>query len=118
MAADPNNAIVFREEANRHFLTDVVDALERMLWGYNEADGRDPEVSSQLVELLGDSELAIRELAFFHVSRLSGRDYGYYAQLQPTERRAAISRWREYLEKEGRTDTFGIIIAESADAPA
>ena len=99
LAADPQNAVAFREEANRHFQGEVVDILETMLWGYSEQDGRSVDVSNQLVEQLGDMELAIRELAFYHISRLSGRTYDYHAQLQPLERRAAINRWKDYLEK-------------------
>ncbi|MEW4486780.1 hypothetical protein AB1L42_01795 [Thalassoglobus sp. JC818] len=101
LLSNPQNAVKFREEANRYYKSEVVDALERMLWGYGPSDGQSPEVSQQLVGLLLDDELAIRELAFFHISRLSGRTYNYHAQLPLVERRAASSRWIEYLDREG-----------------
>ncbi|TWT57888.1 hypothetical protein KOR42_12550 [Thalassoglobus neptunius] len=101
LLSNPQNALQFREEANRYYKSEVDDALERMLWGYSQNDGKSPEISQQLVGLLLDDELAIRELAFFHASKLSGRTYNYHAQLPLVERRAASSRWNEYLEREG-----------------
>jgi len=78
-----------------------IQPIDRLLWGFGKADARSRETSLQLIRWLGSSDIAIRELAFYHIYRLTGRKYDYRPNLPPVQRNAAISRWINHVEKVG-----------------
>ncbi|MFG0295841.1 MAG: HEAT repeat domain-containing protein [Maioricimonas sp. JB045] len=98
---DPRNGELLVTELNRTFRDDDVTALEQLLWGYSAEDARDPEISRQLVAWLSHDDIAIRELAFYQIYRLTGRRYDYRSFAPPVQRQAAVVRWEEHLRREG-----------------
>ena len=90
-------------EVERIFPDDDVTDVVYLLWGYSMEDARDKTTSAQLIAWMNHKEIAIRELAFYHVSRLVGRTtaHGYRASLADSPRNAALMGWRNHLEKNG-----------------
>jgi hypothetical protein len=101
LVLDPQHAVTLKSDLNRHFHPDEAEAAYRLLWGFNEADARDPDASNELVTWLSSESLAIRELAFFNVQRLTGRRYDYRPNGIPAHRKSAVNQWLRHLEKDG-----------------
>ncbi len=101
LAKNPGSAGAIREELGRNFPTEKVEPLIRLLWGFNAEDARRPGPSLQLVEWLKDDEIAIRELAFHYISKLTARTHDYLPMAPATERKATVYRWEEYLKRNG-----------------
>jgi len=88
-------------ELGRTFPAEDVEPVKRLLWGFTANDGKSPEISRQLLEWMRDDEVAIREMAFYYVTRLASRDYDYLPMGPISERRAALQRWEDYLKRNG-----------------
>lgn len=88
-------------ELERSFRSEFVQTLERLLWGYRADDLRDETTSRSLLSWMQSDEVAVRELAFFYVSQLTGRRYDYLPMAPVMERRAAGQRWEDYLKRTG-----------------
>jgi hypothetical protein len=95
------NGPLLKKQIAGVFTEPDADVVYRLLWGYSEKDARDPQTSQQLVEWLNHSHIAVRELAFLHVNRLTGRRDGYRPNLLPSQRAIAVNRWRMYVAKHG-----------------
>lgn len=92
----------FRMSATLTFPGDSAGILERLLWEYPPEDAHDPKISRQLIDWMNDRSVAIRELAFGEVVRLTGDlEYGYNPGYSESIRRRALDRWEYHLEKEG-----------------
>lgn len=100
LAEEPSRIEVLREEMDRLFRPELSEQISDMLWGYSREDAQSTETSQMLVELLAHEDLAIRELAHFYVTTLSGRNYGYHSQAPLAERNAAINRWVEFVKRD------------------
>jgi len=98
---DPEHDTQLQIELQNRFRAEEADAIYRLLWGYGEADARNPLDSEDLVRWMGHDEMAIRELAFFHIDRLTGRRYDYRPNDPSARRAAALERWREHLDERG-----------------
>ena len=98
---DPHNRQLLKAELAKHFLPSEADAVYRLLWGFDNADAKTPATSRTLVGWLDSDQVAIRELAFFHVQRLTGLKHEYSPINPPAQRRAAVDRWYNHLEKKG-----------------
>jgi hypothetical protein len=98
---NPDHSEQLKVELNNRFREDVAEALHRLLWGYSEEQARNQIDSEDLVRFLEHEEIAVRELAFFHINRLTGRRYDYRPNDPPAQREAAVQRWRRYLEENG-----------------
>jgi hypothetical protein len=96
---DPGNGMLLREELGKAFRAESVDPIVRLLWGFSVEDAKNPDVSRRLVDWLKDDQTAIRELAFFQISRLTGRTYDYLPMGPVAERRAGVQRWEDYLKR-------------------
>jgi hypothetical protein len=103
LPTDPNNTALLTMEVERFFPDDDVADVVDLLWGYSLEDARDKTISGQLVAWMDHKQIAIRELAFSHVSRLTGRNsaHGYRPNLADSPRNAALMGWRNHLEKNG-----------------
>ena len=103
LLSDPNNTALLEMEVARIFPDEDVDKVVELLWGYKESDAKDPAISRQLLEWMDHNEIAIRELAFYHVSQLTARHnaHGYRASLADAPRNAALMGWRSQIEKNG-----------------
>lgn len=99
LAADPQHVEPLREEMERRIRPEVIEVIVELLWGFGLEDSQSEEKMKMLVELLGHEELAVRELAHFQLTELSGRNYGYHAQAPIPERKAAINRWADYVDR-------------------
>lgn len=98
---DPRNRPLLKAELAKYFLPSEAEAVYRLLWGFDASDAKDPATSRTLVGWLDSEQLAIRELAFFHVQRLTGLKHEYSPINPPGQRRAAVDRWYSHIEKKG-----------------
>lgn len=98
---DPRNRQLVKSELAKYFLPSDAEAVYRLLWGFDADDAKTPATSRSLVGWLDSEQLAIRELAFFHVQRLTGLKHEYSPINPPGQRRAAVDRWYSHLEKKG-----------------
>lgn len=97
----PDNAGVLRDELGRYFRDDEVDALNELLWGYSADDLRDAEVSTRIVDWLADDNVAIRELALYHIKTGTNRPTDYHPLAPIVQRQAAIARLHEVVRRQG-----------------
>ena len=104
---DPHNRQLLKAELAKHFLPSDADAVYRLLWGFDHADAKTPALSRTLVGWLDSDQVAIRELAFVHIQRLTGLKHEYSPINPPAQRRAAVDRWYNHLEKKG-----GVLVME------
>ena len=90
-------------EMERVFQEDDVSDVVDLLWGYPLEAAKDKAITSQLLAWMDHQEIAIRELAFSHVSRLTNRAnaHGYRPNLADSPRNAALVGWRNHVEKNG-----------------
>lgn len=95
------NGKLLQEELARVFTQDDAERMYRLLWGYSKQDAADRFASRQLVEWLAANHVAVRELAFYHVQRLTGRTYDYRPNLTEMQRKLAVNRWQTHMEREG-----------------
>lgn len=98
---DEKNGALLKAELQKQFPPDDVEAIQRLLWGYTEQDVRNRTISEQLVVWLDHNDVVVRELAFYHIYRLTGIKYDYHPLRPPLQRRAAIRRWEERIQNEG-----------------
>ncbi len=98
---DPRHRGLLKAELAKYFLPSDAEAVYRLLWGFDHEDAKTPATSRSLVGWLDSEQLAIRELAFFHVQRLTGLKHEYSPINPPGQRRAAVDRWYSHIEKKG-----------------
>ena len=71
--------------------------LERALAAVRLAEAGDAGAVHELVDLLEDSDRAVRMYAILALARLTGEDYGYKYYGSDLERALAVRRWRDAL---------------------
>lgn len=98
---DPRHRVLLKAELAKFFLPSDAEAVYQLLWGFDHEDAKTPATSRKLVGWLDSEHLAIRELAFFHVQRLTGLKHEYSPINPPGQRRAAVDRWYSHIEKKG-----------------
>ncbi|MCA9019923.1 MAG: hypothetical protein KDA74_07280, partial [Planctomycetaceae bacterium] len=98
---DPENGKLLNEALQSQFSPQMVEILERLLWGFQQEDAQDRFISGRLVEWLENNNVAVRELAFNYINELTGRTVDYSAIATPTQRRATARRWFTHIEKHG-----------------
>jgi len=96
---DPKNAAALRQALEKNFPPDEVDPVYRLLWGYDEMDARNEATSRILIDWLQSDSEVIRQLAYFHIYRLTGQRHDYRPNLPEDQRRVAMKRWESHLEK-------------------
>lgn len=97
----PENKERLKSELTKRLPPDDAEAAYKLLWGYDSDDARNKVISAQLVEWMGDPELAIRELAFYHVNRLSGKDFDYRAGATMARLKNSLKRWQDHVKNHG-----------------
>lgn len=101
----PENKDALKEAVQKRFHPEQADIVYELLWGYDEDDLMRteplPTPSMRLVEWLGHNHIAVRELAFYHIYRLTGRKYDYRPLSSPAHRDRAIERWQSELAGSG-----------------
>ena len=96
---DPKNGDALRKSLEMNFPAGQVDPIYRLLWGYDETDAQNEATSRILVDWLKSDSEVIRQLAYFHIYRLTGQRYDYRPNLPKDQRRVAMKRWESHLEK-------------------
>ncbi|MBS0266010.1 MAG: hypothetical protein JSS02_29025, partial [Planctomycetes bacterium] len=96
-----DNQTLLKNELAKKFPPDDAETVFRLLQGYEQDDARDKLISTQLVEWMGHSELAIRELAFNQVYRLTGKTRDYQADGSPAKLQSSLRSWREHVKRDG-----------------
>ena len=89
------------DEVGRVFPDESVAIVMRLLWGYHPTDATNPVISEELIRLLKHDDIAIRELAFYHVSRLANRTHDYRPLDPERQRNTAVGRWENHLNRLG-----------------
>lgn len=97
----PENRELLKTEISKKFYPETADDLYRLIWGYQESDARSKQTSNQLVDWLESDELAVRELAFYHIKRLTGRKLDFDSRGTPMHRNSSIQTIRKILDKDG-----------------
>jgi hypothetical protein len=70
-----------------------------LLHSFGEDDLAQPETYEALIRYMEDDNLAIRGLAYWHLSRLvpAGKKFGFNALAPKEERQRAVKQWRELI---------------------
>jgi hypothetical protein len=104
---DPGSASAIEAELLRSSSPADAPLLMRFLWGYSAADAHNPELSLQLVTALESSQVAVRELAFFQIRRLTGGEltFRYHPDASESVRKGSVNQWQGHLRKEGALRT-------------
>jgi len=76
-----------------------VNPLDRALAAVQAADSGNAEAVGALVDLLEDSDPAVRMYAILALRRLTGKDYGYHFYDSAAKRDLAVARWREAIRQ-------------------
>jgi hypothetical protein len=97
---DPANKDRLKAELDKQFPPEEAETVYRLLWGFNADDARDEKTSRQLVDWMGDPEIWIRELAFYHVSRLTEKRHDYRPNASLLQLKSTLKRWDEHLKRE------------------
>ncbi len=95
------NKELLREELAQSVREESIPVYEKLIWGFSSQDARDPEVSRQMIDWMKDDQVAIRQLAFEFVSSVTGRSYDYLPMAPLSERRSSLSRWEDFLKRNG-----------------
>lgn len=103
LRSSPERSLRIQDAIDRVFPPEVSATVLRLLYGYTADDARNPEISNQLVDWLGDSNVAVRELAFTQIRRLTGGSvtYMYHPDRQEAQRAVSIRQWKNHLRREG-----------------
>jgi hypothetical protein len=98
---NPENRSLLQAELAQAYPPEEAEIVYRLLWGYDTADARNMDIAVQLLEWMGNPEVSIRELAFTHVFRLTGKTFDYRASNKPTQLQQSLRHWQSYIQKEG-----------------
>jgi hypothetical protein len=98
LAMSPENGKRLPELLKKSFYENEVATVARLLWGYNKDDAENLTTANQLVDLLDNDNIAIRELAFHNIYRLTGQRLQYRANLRSDLREVAVNRWRRHVK--------------------
>ena len=96
-----DHGALLKKELETHYPPADVEMMYRLLWGYTREDGRDKLTSHQLVGLLHNNHVVVRELADFWIERLIGRKTEYRATNLPAQRESQIRRIEKLIEDNG-----------------
>jgi hypothetical protein len=88
-----------RLEENGNFTAVDAETVLQLLHSYDENELARPEIYETLIAYLNHDKLAIRGLAYWHLSRLvpAGKDLGYNPQDPKEARDAAIQKWKKLI---------------------
>jgi len=94
----PQNRERLKVELEKRFPPEATDAIYRLLWGYSLDDLRKLEVCEDLVGWLGSDEIAIRELAFYHLHALTKKRLNYRPNHSAGDK-LGLKQWQEAIKK-------------------
>ena len=84
---------------SRNFSPVEAETVLQLLHSYGDADLASPETYDTLIAYLGHNQVAIRGLAYWHLSRLvpAGKKFGYNPLDPKDKREAAIEQWKKLI---------------------
>lgn len=98
--APGQDQILYHRLVNVGHMTPVhATTAVQLLHSFGDEELAQPDVYQMLIDYLGHPELAIRALAYWHLSRLvpAGKKFSYRPQAPADEREAAIGKWRRLV---------------------
>jgi hypothetical protein len=98
---NPDNKDLLKAELSKRFPPEDAETVYKLLWGFDENDVRTKVISMQLIDWMGDPELSIRELAFYHVYRFTGKTHDYRPNGTILQMKSSLPRWRQHVNREG-----------------
>lgn len=101
LADDPARIDELTKLLSIKYRSETVDVLVELLAGYSIDDLRRPSVSQELISHLEDSEIAVRETAFFDLARMTEKTFDYQPNGNSQSRGVAVRRWRDYVARDG-----------------
>ena len=101
LTTDPESREPLKAELLKRFSPENADIVYKLLWGFNEEDARNRLISQQLIGWMESEEIAIRELAFAHVYRLTDKKFDYRPNANAAQRQQAMTHWQQHLLKAG-----------------
>lgn len=101
LPTNQDNRGELKAELEKVFQPETAEIVYSLLWGYNIEDGKDEAISRQLVSWLRHEHVAVRELAIFHIERLTGRTYDYRPLAPVNQRDSIAARWDQHVDREG-----------------
>jgi len=97
----PKNRETLRALLNETVNEETESVIYKLLWGYDEKDARDPELSRQLVTWLRHDQAAVRELSIYWIDQLTGKKLGYRPLSSLKTREQGATTWERHLNKVG-----------------
>jgi hypothetical protein len=84
-----------------HYKPIQAETIMQLLHSFGDSDLAEPETYQTLIDYLDHDTLAIRGLAYWHLSRLvpEGKKFGYNPADPKEKREAAIQKWRQLIPK-------------------
>jgi hypothetical protein len=101
LPTDPANRNLLKDELAKRFPEYDAKTVYDLLWGYRPNEVANPTTAQMLVDWLMHDQVIIREMAFYHVYRLTGRKNAYRPLAPEGHRRTAVKRFQNYIDKEG-----------------
>lgn len=98
---DTDNRETLQEELNNTFNAETAFIVYRLLWGFDETDGRDADMSRQLVNWLRHEHVAVRELSIYWIYQLTGQKQNYRPLAQINTREQGVLAWERHLSRVG-----------------
>jgi len=97
---NPDNKDLLKAELVKRFPPEDAETVYKLLWGFDADDARNLTISMQLIDWMGDPEIWIRELAFYHVARLTDKRHDYRPNGTTLQLKSSLKRWRDHVTKE------------------
>jgi len=91
----PQNEAKLMEELRSVFPEPLAETVLRLLWGYSREDVQQEKRSQELVDWLEHDDRAVRDLSFYHIRRLTNRDY-----VAPDKRKSLVKRLRVQIQRD------------------
>jgi hypothetical protein len=84
-----------------HYKPIQAETVMQLLHSFGDSDLAEPETYQTLIDYLDHDALAIRGLAYWHLSRLvpEGKKFGYNPADPKEKREAAIQKWRQLIPR-------------------
>lgn len=97
----PATGGIVKEELLSEYPEATANEVYRLLWGFSPNDVRNRLTSQELLDLMANSKVEIREMAFWYVQKLTGKRLDYRPIDIPGRREAALQKWHALLQKDG-----------------
>jgi hypothetical protein len=100
LTRSPDNKDLLKAELDKRLPPEDAETAFKLLWGFDADDARNLATSMQLIDWMGDPEIWIRELAFYHVSRLTDKRHDYRPNATALQLKSTLKRWRDHVTRE------------------